>query len=436
MSESADASTERGGRMQRSRRAADRDAILGAVTGGLTEPFMVPYVLALGGSAFHAGLLSSLRNFLLAFVQLGSTRAVRRLGSRRGVVLWSVGIHAAIWLPLALAEPLFGRAALAAVLVFYTVGAASAAIGAPAWAGLIADYVPAETRGAYFGRRARLAGASTTLASAVAGFVLQLTEGGGVLGFGLLCGGAVVSRALSWVALRSVHDPGWSDEPHHRFSFVQFLQRSPRANFARFSLCVGAQSFATYVAAPYFAVYLLDEQRYSYATYTLVMLAGSITGIACSPWWGRLGDRFGNCAVLRWCMLGVSPLPLLWIVSGRPEAMLLANILGAFLWAGINLSAANFTYDCVTPEKRHACIAYFNVVNGIGVGLGAIVGGWIASAQDGAIGFTTVFAASAALRLLSALGFRRWVRETRAVRADLREIVLDVWKRRPSRRAA
>src|SRR5207248_6418093 len=52
--------------------AAQREAGCTAVMNGLTEPFMIPYALALGATSFQAGLLSSVRNLLLSLVQLGS----------------------------------------------------------------------------------------------------------------------------------------------------------------------------------------------------------------------------------------------------------------------------------------------------------------------------------------------------------------------------
>jgi len=414
----------------RSRRAADHDAALSAVMTGLTDPFMIPYALALGASPFQAGLLSSVRNLLLAFVQLGSAEAVRRLGSRRAVVLWTAGLQAALWLPLAFVQPLFGDGAVLALIAAYTVGTASAALGGPAWGSLVADYTPPAERGRYFGRRARLAGFATTAAGAVAGGVLQLSGSRPLAGFGALCLLAAVARAFSWRALSQFYDAGWIDDPKQRTSFSAFLFRARHSNFTRFSLCIGLNSLAAHVAAPFFAVYLLEGLGFGYAEYTAVVLAGSLTGMLSSPWWGRLGDRHGNHAVLRWTSAGVVILPALWLLFGAPVWMLLWNVAGAFLWGGLNLSASNFVYDAVSPQRRPSYIAYFNVVNGIGVSLGAFVGSWIALAAESegaAQAFVPVFVASIALRAAAALALRRFVREVRPVRdLGLREVILDL----------
>ncbi len=414
----------------RSLRAADRDAVCSAVMNGLTDPFMIPYALALGASAFQAGLLSSVRNLLLAFVQLFSAEAVRRLGSRKSVVLWTAGIQAGLWIPLTFLQPLFGQWAVAALIVAYTIGTASAALGGPSWGSLLADHVPPQERGSYFGRRARLVAVATTAAGLAAGGVLHLTKGHAVLGFGLLCLGAAAARLMSWRALSEFHDSGWKAEKEHiDESFVAFVRSTPHNNFARFSWAMAANSFGTHVAAPFFAVYMLETLKFSYAEYTAVILSGAVTGMLCSAWWGRLGDRWGNRSIMSWTLAGVAALPVLWMVFDSPPWMLALNVAGAFLWGGLNLSASNFVYDVASPARRHTFLAYFNVLNGLGVSAGAFVGAWAVSAFAGMEQrpFLVVFVMSAVLRLLSWILFETMVREVRAVRSfGLREVMLDI----------
>jgi predicted MFS family arabinose efflux permease len=152
---------------------------------------------------------------------------------------------------------------------------------------------------------------------------------------------------------------------------------------------------------------------------------GSLGG----AWWGRVGDRTGNHAILRWTTLLVCGMPLLWLVTPDAVALAAVNATGAFLWSGINLSATNFLYDAVTPAKRHTCLAYFNVVNGVGIGLGALSGGLLLHAfpDMSEAAFTTLFASSAALRAVAALTLRRGVHEVRVVEpVAFRQLVLDL----------
>jgi len=427
--QSAGASPEQ---IARSLKACRREAAYSAVMGGLTDPFMIPYALALGASGFQAGLLSSARNLLLAIVQLASGEAVNWAGSRKRLVLVTVGLQAVLWVPLAVLKPLFGDRAVAALIVLYTLGTASASLGGPAWGSLVAEYLGPNERGRFFGDRARLSGIWGAVATFAAGGVLQQAPGR-VLGFGALCTGAFASRVVSWIELSRFHEEPWQEAPHLRFSFWAFLRQVRRSNFARFSLCLAGYNLATQLAAPYFAVYMIEELRYGYATYTAVVLAGSLTGFLSSRWWGAIGDEYGNRAVLRWTVGGASLLPLFWLMSGHPLWFGLVNATGAFLWSGINLSAVNFLYDAVSPPKRHTCLAYFNVLNGVGISAGALLGGVITTSAPvvDQSGYATVFCASAALRVLAGVAFRAYVREVREVRQiGLREVVLDFFGQR------
>ena len=396
---------------------------------GVSEPFMIPFALALGGTAVEAGLLSSARNLFVSLVQLGSARAVSVLGSRKAVVLTTVGLQAALWVPIAFVAPLFGARAVAALIVLYTLGTAGAGLGGPAWGSLVSEYVPDDARGRFFGRRARVCGLWTSIASLVAGEILARTASRGVVGFTILCLVAAAARCISLAFLAQYHEDPWRESPHLRFSFWRFIRQVRHSNFARFSVCLAVVNFAATVAAPYFVVYQLEELDLGYLAYTMIALAGSMTGFLTSAWWGHIGDRFGNQAVLRWTIPSVAVLPLLWVWVPHAAALAVFNALGAFLWAGLNLSTTNFVYDAVSPGKRHTCLAYFNVLNGLGVALGPLVGGWAMHALEPTHGsrLMTVFYCSAALRLAAALAFRRLVREVRTVRqVGLREVMLDL----------
>jgi len=373
----------------RSLAAIRREAVFTATMSGLTDPFVIPYALALGATSFHAGLLSSLRNLLISLVQLKAVDAVRLLGSRRKLVLWCVGIQAALWLPLAFVGPLFGTGAVEGLILLFTLASASAALTVPAWGSLVAEYLPDPDRGRMLGGLARLVGLQTTFSGLIAGGLLQLMQRRPLVAFAMLCLAAAVSRSLAWRAIARLHEEPWQDSPALRFSFWKFIRQVRRSNFARFSLCLGGLSFATHMAAPFFAVYMLQELHYGYLLYTTIILSGSVTGSLASAWWGRTADRLGSQAILRWTCVGVSALPALWLLSGDGRWVMAMNVFGAFLWSGLNLCTVNFLYDAVSAPKRHTCLAYFNVVHGLGVSAGAFVGGWLVDALPPSPWFST-----------------------------------------------
>jgi len=97
--------------------------------------------------------------------------------------------------------------------------------------------------------------------------------------------------------------------------------------------------------------------------------------------------------------------------------LIAAQVFSGFVWAGFNLCTANFIYDAVSPEKRTRCIAYFNVLNGTALCLGAIIGSLSLSLLPPLFGYKilALFALSSLLRIAIGLFFSRSLKEVRPV---------------------
>jgi MFS family permease len=82
-------------------------------------------------------------------------------------------------------------------------------------------------------------------------------------------------------------------------------------------------------------------------------------------WWGGIGDRHGNRAVLvaTGCLLPL--LPLLWVFSTNYIFLLFAQVVSGATWSGFNLAASNFIYDAVPQTRRARALSYYSLVNGV-----------------------------------------------------------------------
>jgi hypothetical protein len=310
--------------------------------------------------------------------------------------------------------------------VLYTLGTTCAAFAGPAWGSLVSEQLAAEERGRFFGRRNSTLAYWGTVSGLAAGMVLTALSDRALLGFALLCVAAGASRVVSCRLLRQLPNVPWHEPHEARVPFWTFLLSARTDNFARFVLCSGALHVAAHVASPYLAVYMLTELQYDYLTYSAVVLSGAVTGWLSAIRWGHVGDRHGNWLIMRYCMLGVAVLPVLWPLSGYPGWLLFTEAASGVLWGGLNLSMANFVYDAAAPAARTRCLAYCNVINGIGICVGALIGGWMLSHVPpvGGSTFITVFCVASVLRLAVALAFPRCVREVRPVRpAGIREVM-------------
>jgi MFS family permease len=213
-----------------------------------------------------------------------------------------------------------------------------------------------------------------------------------------------------------------------------FIARFRESNFLKFVVFSACLTFATYLAAPFFAVFMLRDLQFSYLTYMGLQVCSSFASLVALPLWGKHADLVGNVRVLRLSSLLAALIPSFWLLSQDPAYLMLVQIWGGFAWSGVTLSAANFIYDAVTTQKRVRCIAYFNVINGAALFLGSALGGFLASRLPPLLGYRllALFALSCFCRLAFYVLLSRSFREVRpAQKASARELLFSVVGIRP-----
>jgi MFS family permease len=132
---------------------------------------------------------------------------------------------------------------------------------------------------------------------------------------------------------------------------------------------------ATQIAGPFFAVYMLRDLHWSYLQFTANAAVFLLSQTLFVRWWGSLGDRHGNRAVLAATSCLLPFLPLIWAFSTNYFVLLLAQVFSGATWSGFNLAASNFVYDAVSQEKRARAFSYYNVLNGLfSVAGGVLIG--------------------------------------------------------------
>jgi MFS family permease len=355
---------------------------------GAGEAYLPPFAILLGAGSFVVGLLASLPLLIGSVTQLVSVRLLDRHPRRKTLVTVPAVLQAGSWLLiLALPALLPEHAAVlfvVAAIPYFALGS----FGNPPWNSWMGELVPPARRGDYFGRRDRLRTACQLIALVAAGGVLSLAGAFDreILGFVLIFGAAALARLFSALELwRMIEPPFEAPTPGEAVSLATFLWRSFRENFGRFTLCVASLQAATQLAGPFFSLYMLRDLGFSYVQFTtasaVCILAQSLTFHN----WGRISDQFGSLAVLKITGSSLPFVPLLWIISPRFEAVLVYQVVSGVIWAGFNLSAANFIFEAVPPAHRARSVAYYNVLVNSGIFLGALAGGWIAPFLPGTL---------------------------------------------------
>jgi MFS family permease len=428
-------------------RASIRDGMSYSVMVGSGETYLGPFGIFLHATTLQIGLLATLPQLLGAVMQWVGAVAIEGFKSRRAAVVAGVTVQALMWLPIALIPFTLGSgigpafALIALVAVYHS----AHGFAIPIWNSLIGDLVPADIRGRFFGRRNRQNGISTFVTLVAAGGILDVFERFGRVAFGFLIIFTVACAArlnsARWLARYA--DPRFEVSAEQRFTFGQFLRRSPQSNFAKFVFFFATVSFAVAFSGPYFALYMLRELNLSYVEFTAVTAASTITQFLAFSYWGELTDRFGNKKILNICGWGIGIVPLLWLFSPALWYMMVIQVYGGFVWAGFSLAAANFMFDAVSPPKRARCAAYQGMVNGVCVFAGSLLGGFVAGhlpASFTVFGWTWtpvstllfIFLISGFMRLVTAAIALRHFKEVRDVeRVSHHDLIFTITQLKP-----
>ena len=122
---------------------------------GLTQNYVTPFALALQATTAQIGLLTSFPSLATALSQLAAPNLSEKVGSRKGLILPTVLMHALMWVPVMLLPFVIHHSEVWWLIGIVTVGGVFGAIANPAWASMMADLVPVHLRGKYFGLRGR-----------------------------------------------------------------------------------------------------------------------------------------------------------------------------------------------------------------------------------------------------------------------------------------
>jgi MFS family permease len=400
---------------------------------GLTQNYITPYALTMKATTQQIGLLTSVPNFTMAAAQFAAPTFSERIGSRKGFILPMVLMHALMWLPVLLVPYLFHTHQVWWLIAFMTLSTAFDSAVNPAWGSLMADLVPTQMRGRYFGLRNRITAFVSMAFSYAAGGILQLLTGNTNLAFTIIFAGAMASRLVSFYFLSKMYEPlSLATQRRGHDSMLKMARGLFSTNIGIFIVFCALMNFATTVAGPFFSPYMLRDLNLSYIVYTALNSAAGLATVGFMTWWGKRIDRAGSIKVLKITSLFVPFVPLGWLPSHSLWWLTIMQVFSGFAWAGFQLSSGVFIFDAAPPQNRTRYIAVYNSLIYLGVSLGALVGGVVTPLLPPIMGssFLSIFAVSGAARLAVSLFFLRRIKEVRKVQQiDASELLFSDFQR-------
>jgi MFS family permease len=355
---------------------------LWAVMWGLGESYIAPFALFLGAGNLAMAFVGTGPLLITALAQLAGASLPDRIGRRRPIALAGGTAQSLIYLPLFFVPIHLPAVGIPALLVCMSLNFAFLGLMVPSWMSMMGDVVEDSERGRYFANRTRLVMYSMIGSMLVAGIIANQWKAAGqtAVGFGFLFCIAALARGISMFFIRRHYDAPFDDTvAAESTNFWKFVRDPRNRNYAKFTLSIAVMNGTTNIAGPFFAVFMLRDLQWSYLQFTVNMLTFLISQTLFVRWWGSIGDRHGNRAVLMatGCLLPI--LPILWIFTDNYAFLLLAQVISGATWSGFNLAASNFIYDSVPQRRRAWALSYYSLANGcFSIIGGMLIGAFVA----------------------------------------------------------
>lgn len=405
-------------KIKRSLRYSTMDASFWAAMVGFGESFFSAFAVFLKASNFQLGLLGSLPQALGSVFQLFSDRLLKFFNSRKKFVSIFVLLQALMYLPIALVFFL-GNLNVYFLILFICMYFIFGMIIGPSWSSWMGDLVSEEFRGTYFSKRNTIAGYISFFSLLIAGFLLERFTGDiktQYLGFLIIFILALLFRFISFLYLCAKYEPNYVHYEDNKSGFIDFLKNAGSRNYGIFIIFLCLMNFSIFVAGPFFAGYMFYDLKLSYVEYTMLIAAATLAKYISLPVWGRAVDKYGTKKILTLSGYLMPAISLWWLFSGNFYYLILVQIYGGFVWAGFEIAAFNFFFDTIIPVKRARYIAYSNVLNGVALFLGAMIGGLVVKYNNFfASQYLLVFLLSGIFRYLVSFIFIPKLREVRIV---------------------
>jgi MFS family permease len=339
-----------------------------------TGSALIGYMLYLGATPTEISLVGSVpllaqvtNPFAAYFASLfGRRKYLATLFSAIGRGLW---LFAAFLPQLGLPESVRPMSLVLLVLISSIFQSAAGTL----WTAWMADVVPQNVRGRYFGIRAGVIGIVGMLANLAAGWFLDLVEE--PLNFQIIMGVAVVSAALGvFMYVFHYEPPVTGKQLGFRATFIEPLRH---ANFRRFLVFAVYWQFAVMLAAPFVMAYFLDEVKLGFRNIAYWSVIIGIAGLFTTTLWGRVADRVGNKAVIAigTVLAGVA-MPATWILlglTGNIWFFWLSAVFDAMAWGAIGPAVFNLALASSPQTGRAAFIAIYGLLTGASGFIGGLL---------------------------------------------------------------
>ena len=359
-----------------------------------TSGFLAAYALALGANNFQIGILAAIP-FIMQIMQLPAIWIVEKYRRRKAIALITWIPAQILWIPMAFI-PFMIKApspwAISLLLILMAFRGFLAAISNCSWNGWIRDLIPQTVLGRLFSKRLAFATAAGIIFSLSAAFFIDYWQGyvpaeNAILGYiYVLLFGALFLGLASPVFMSLMPEPLMQPILGPQPSLWQRISAPFRdRNFRQLLQFLLFWGFASNLAIPFFAVYMLQRLGLPLSWVIGLSVLSQLFNIAFLRVWGRFVDRFGNKAVLSVCASLYLLVIFSWIFTTMPERyfltmplLVLLHVFAGIANAGVTLTVGTIGLKLAPQGEATSYLAGASLATNLGAGLGPLFGGLLA----------------------------------------------------------
>lgn len=376
----------------------------------MVTPFTGIFAIKLGASNLQVAMLSSLPALMSLLAMIPGAYLVDRVPRKKTITAWFILASRAFFLVFAL-TPLLPTGLRATFLV-----AAVAlrnfpdAIANVSWQSFVAGAIPANVRTEAFAYRQAITGVAGMVSVLVAGWLLDVLVFPSGYQIMFTVGFLVALAEIAFFL--GMHETEAPQAGGRQVAAVIGLGGRLKAvlghsNLLRFTVGSVIFHFGWQMAWPLFLRYQVDVLGATNTWMSIFIVTNSLSSVVTYRLWARWAGRVGTRTLLPLAALGLSTVPLGFVLSKTPLALALFNLWVGIFGGGMSFLLFNALLEVVPNERRTSYIAYYNTLISLSGTIAPVVGVGLMERFD----LVRALLAAAGFRLLGAVAF--WVTERR-----------------------
>jgi hypothetical protein len=347
--------------------------------------YQAPSIIAVGANAQAVSILATLVNMCLALISFKAPSIIEKLGvTKRGSIVLGLS-NVLTWVPLVivffLARYGISPAWVAALWLINIMPGMLLSFQKDNW---LSNMVPGQAMGKYLGKRLAIKSSFYLAAFFLFGYLMDTMGDNNLTSFGLVFGIATVMTLAYSLIYTKMYDPKEKEikqtattESKINFKLKDYLLDLKAKKLDKFIIFTGLINVSIGLSAPFYAVYMLQEQHFSYMSYTVIISVEFLARIISSPFWGKFADKRGNIQVLKIVSRIVPVLPICWLFSSNVVYLASIQILSGICWGAFDLSTQSYLYKVAPQKTKLHYIVYTRSLMLFFVAIGGLAGSFM-----------------------------------------------------------